>query len=220
MAERRHIDAAAKESLRKWPKKTHVFGGVGERWWLRCQPAEGEVTHPRIRPLGSKLFATQPDGLFAQFGPAGNYVDIVAIEVCSSFQNLFDKRSRYSATTTSVVLDVPLAWWNAKTHKNQTWFAASGAFRQIPLQDTFHPIRHSRAIFILPNEHYADWFRNSSAQGHEFFMPLSSIDSFNSAKMQLFLARLDPVANFYSVELNKLGKRVGEVPLETLEEDE
>src|SRR5205085_7174067 len=72
---------------------------------------------PRLTVPGSRQFQTQPDGLWLTWGiPRGRtssdalYADCVVVEACGSYQNLYDKRSRYAARTTSLEVDVRKVW--------------------------------------------------------------------------------------------------------------
>ena len=55
---------------------------------------------------------TLPDGMWLQFGGSAEepWCDVVAIEACSSFQNLLDKRSRFAPSTHSMLAICPLPW--------------------------------------------------------------------------------------------------------------
>src|SRR4051794_40711892 len=100
-------DAQAKAALRKWPLVTRIWsGGEATLYWLRAQPtAAGEVHRsPRLAVPGGAEFQTQPDGLWVATND-GTYADCVVIEACGPAQNLSDKRSRYSARTSSLLLE-------------------------------------------------------------------------------------------------------------------
>ena len=61
---------------------------------------------------GSTRLRTLPDGLWLNFGGtiADPFVDIFAIEACSTLQNLLDKRSRFAPSTHSLLAVCPVPW--------------------------------------------------------------------------------------------------------------
>ncbi len=103
-------DAVAKDTLRNWPIiASRLFrSGV----WLRLLPfpvkgESGLPTLPYLYRVGDSS-KTIPDGLYARFGE--QCVDIIAIEHCSSLQNLSDKRSRYAIGKAVSFLALPEDW--------------------------------------------------------------------------------------------------------------
>lgn len=204
------LDGKAKAILRdRWPKTCFLFGDADDgRQWLRAQPAaRAGSTHPRLVAAGAIKHKTQPDGLYVRFGEEAQFVDCVAIEVCASPQNLNDKRSRYAPSTSSIVLNVPHGWLISKCFEQQLWWQASRAFSASPPADLLVPIRHLRALYVLPNDHYREWVSEMPAAGHEYFMPISSMTSINADPLRKFLEKISPQAHFYSTNFKRLGAR-------------
>jgi hypothetical protein len=95
------LDALVRARLRQWPQRPpgHSASPKGKDGWLRGRPSETSgTTHPFLKFPGSDRLRTLPDGLWLNFGgtPEEPFVDIFAIEACSSLQNLLDKRSRFA----------------------------------------------------------------------------------------------------------------------------
>jgi hypothetical protein len=65
---------------------------------------------------------------------------------------------------------------------------ASGMFRKVPTRNKniSVPVRHLRVLYALPNADYHKWSKEHVPTGYEFFCPHSSLDSYNSPKMQSF----------------------------------
>lgn len=206
MAKAKLSDREAKEILRDWPRRSKKLWAVpgGRGFWLRAQPIDkaSKVKSPRISIPGSKLFATQPDGMYV-FLRNPEFADIVAIEVCGTPQNLNDKRSRYAATVRSLVLSCPLAWLEAeipiqKGRNTSRWEASRLFGARKPTTDLSLPIRYLRVLYALPNDMYADWVNNNVPGGHEYLCPHSSLSSHNSQNMRMFLRQLSFAGHFYT----------------------
>jgi hypothetical protein len=109
-------DAQAKAALRTWPLVTRIWSGGEYVYWLRAQPTDpGETARaPRLAIPGSAEFQTQPDGLWITLGietsvaepDAARFADCIVVEACGTAQNLNDKRARYSARTTALVIEM------------------------------------------------------------------------------------------------------------------
>lgn len=111
-------DSTAKRLMRDtWPiYKKDWLGAHGD--WLRLLPfpIRGGPIKPYLHTPGGALISS-PDGMFGAFGE--NFVDVLILEHCSSKQNFFDKRSRYGASHSSIILGLPSAWcndWIARVH--------------------------------------------------------------------------------------------------------
>jgi hypothetical protein len=92
--QRKALDILVRNSLRNWPQcPPRLQIRRGEDTWLRGRPAEDLGTcHPFLKLPGSNKLRTLPDGLWLHFGGTAEdpFVDIFAIEACSSLQNLLD----------------------------------------------------------------------------------------------------------------------------------
>jgi hypothetical protein len=205
MAKAKLKDSEAKKILLQWPGRTRTLWSTpaGSGFWLRAQPnTRGTVkTSPRIRVPGSKLFATQPDAMWV-FLHESDFADVVCVEVCGTASNLNDKRSRYSAAVRSLVLQCPLKWLLADTtiqkgRKSPRWEAARSISKK-PIGDLTLPLRFARVLYALPKDLYPKWSKNNVPGGHEYFCLHSSLDSYNSQKMQLFLRQLSFAAHFHT----------------------
>lgn len=198
-------DKQAKEVLRKWPMATTKLWPPpnGSGAWIRAQPKDGTATGPVIQAPGSDLFATQPDGLWVHFNGLES-CDLVVVEVCGSIQNLNDKRSRYMPSTHSLVLKVVPDWANevvpggyGRRQRTRRDLA-----KTLPALDADHvniPIRVLRVLYALTNEHYKLWVPNHVPTGYEFFIPHSSLGTYNSKPTQEFLKRMSVASQFRSL---------------------
>jgi hypothetical protein len=201
MSKQKLSDKEAKNILLRWPTRTKTVWPPprGSGYWIRAQPNSGNAASPRLQSPGAKLFSTQPDGLWVYF--RYSYCDVVAVEVCGSIQNLNDKRSRYFPSSHSTVLSCNPEWFSEsvtvqKGVKKARW-EACGSFKKLPSKRTL-AIRHLRVLFALPNNLYGGWRDNHVPTGHEFFCAHSSLDSYNSQPMQLFLGQMSIASQFYS----------------------
>jgi hypothetical protein len=112
--QRKALDILVRNSLRTWPQcPPGLQAPRGEDAWLRGRPAEDLGTcHPFLKLPGSNKLRTLPDGLWLHFGGTAEdpFVDIFAIEACSSLQNLLDKRSRFAPSVQSLLPVCPVPW--------------------------------------------------------------------------------------------------------------
>lgn len=195
-------DREAKNILLDWPTRTVDLwpppGGKG--CWLQGQPVSGPVPGPKLSSPGAKLFNTQPDGLWVHLAPTRS-CDVIAVEVCGTIQNLNDKRSRYIPASHSLVLNCSEKWLHEKiatkgSGKTERWRAA-GTFQKSPAGNLVVPVRLLRTLYALPNDLYYKWCPEHVPTGYEFFCPHSSLNSYNSQRMQDFLAQMSGANQFY-----------------------
>jgi hypothetical protein len=109
------LDLLVKSRLKRWGQRPPgVKPRRGKESWLRGRPAEDEtkISSPFLKIPGSTRLRTLPDGLWLNFGGtfAEPFVDILAIEACSTIQNLLDKRSRFAPSTHSMMCLCPIEW--------------------------------------------------------------------------------------------------------------
>lgn len=193
-------DFQAKSILaEKWPARPReIFPAEDGRNWLRAQPALTKgATHPRIVSPGSERLKTQPDGLYCIIGRKSVYADVIVIEVCSSEQNMHDKRSRYSPSTSALCLDVRRSWLRSEVRGGSTVWEYLGAFEVEPVDDLIIPIRHLSLICAISDEIFERINKSICPQGHEFFMPIKSLNSINGKQMRQFLSSALRKAHFY-----------------------
>jgi hypothetical protein len=196
MLKTHHTDRAAKDILRcQWPVSTALWNEVGDKAkrWLKSQPV---TNGPRLASPGSKMFHTQPDGLWVRLFVGHNevYCDVITIEVCGTLQNFSDKRARYMHSTAALVLRCPKNWMRSL---NDNVMKKAG-FSAKPESGMSFPVRHMRILYSLPSASYDRWKENGVLAAHEFLCLHSSLSSFTSQKMQIFLKQLSPSSSFYT----------------------
>lgn len=198
-------DNDAKQILLAWPTRTNRLWPPpnGKGFWLQGQPRVGDTPGPKLSAPGATLFRTQPDGLWVYFQDQ-NSCDVVVVEVCGTIQNLNDKRSRYIPASHSLVLTYSPNWMREEIKiKGKGTLPRWKAFgtRKRPLKDKTKDyvtaIRHLRVLYSLPNALYDSWCSEHVPTGYEFYCPHSSLASYNSQKMQVFLRQLSSASQFY-----------------------
>ena len=195
-------DEAKQILLDHWP----VYGGAvwpvpGKSGsWARARPAPHGGASVQLKSPGAQLFKTQPDGLWL-FVCSPEFVDAIVIEVCGKIQNLNDKRSRYMPTSHSMVAQMPKAWFSAVIQKKKEqiplWQLCAG-FTAAPSADITLPVRFLRVLYVLPSDLYDDWVPNHAPTGYEYFCTDTSLKSYKSQKMQLFLKQMSIASQFYT----------------------
>jgi hypothetical protein len=173
---------------------------------MRCQPPSeitaGRVTPgPRLSSPGAMAFKTQPDALWAAFNGRLS-CDLVAIEVCTSIQNLNDKRSRYFPSSHSLVLTASTKWLLEVIpvgKKQIPRYKAFGSLLKPNKANHFSvPVRHLRVLYALPDVQYQPWIKENANAGHEYFCAHSALDGFESVEMQGFLKQMSRTSHFFN----------------------
>lgn len=201
-------DAQAKAALRTWALVTRVWSGGEYIFWLRAQPNDVDDTQrsPRLTAAGSREFQTQPDGLWITLGGMGSqpvgtstFADCVVVEVCGTAQNLNDKRSRYSARTSALVIEMMQPWLDHEVPRQggavrmrrqllASELPASGVVRR--------PVRHVRVLYALDDTGarslYARATREIVLEAHEYMLPQRILQQWTAPEMQEFLKRMAP----------------------------
>ena len=196
------LDATVRTRLKEWPHQPPgVAPGAGA--WLRGRP-DDVVGQCFLKLPGSERLRTLPDGLWLNFGGsvAEPYVDILAIEACSTFGNLLDKRSRFAPSTQSMVAVCPLAWLLAPMTPDSTLlrWEASGVVARTPVAALVLPVRDHRVMYGLQAKHYLGFIQNQLPHAHEFFVPMDALTAKNGDKnpaMQALVSRASVYANFF-----------------------
>jgi hypothetical protein len=206
MTEPQSLDMQVKERLKRWPQRPPGLHMPrrGRHVWLRGRPGDDTKTcYPFLKLPGSTRLRTLPDGLWLNFGGtiADPFVDIFAIEACSTFQNLLDKRSRFAPSTHSLLAVCPVPWLLAPSMPEDSTprWQAIGVLLRPPVLPVVFPVRLTRVLYGLKTEHYDGFARHQLAQGHEFFAPMDALtaeDSDKNPEMQALLQRASPVSNF------------------------
>ena len=200
------LDQQVRTQLKKWPQRPPgvVASPKQPGTWLRGRPGDPAATNqPFLKLPGSNRLRTLPDGLWLHFSPdpADPYVDILCIEACSSLQNLLDKRSRFSPTTSSLMAYCPLDWLLGPAQEpNPTprWRLVR-ILKVEPTQGLTLPVRDIRVVFGLKNRHYEGFARNQVAQAHEFYCPMEALiaeDGHDNPDMRALISRASATANF------------------------
>lgn len=201
----RSLDLQVKERLRQWPQcppgvKSEL---QGQDTWLRGRPVDDLIAHPFLKLPGSTQWKTLPDGLWLNFGgtPADPYVDIFAIEACSSFTNLLDKRSRFAPSTHSLLAVCPIAWLLAAVMQNDPTprWKVTGLLASEPAAPLILPVRDMHVLYGLKRDHYLGFKRHQLPHAHEYFVPIETLTAENSDKdpdLRALLARASATANF------------------------
>jgi len=208
MRKNRSFDALVKTRLREWPQ--HPPGLTprpnGKDTWLRGRPSNEQVPcHPFLKLPGSDRLRTLPDGLWLNFGgtPEEPFVDIFAVEACISIANLLDKRSRFSASTHSMLAFCPVPWLLAAvmpSDQTPRW-RATGLLRLEPVLPFVVPVRDIRVLFALQSKNYNGFMKHQLPHAHEYFAPMDTLTAAESEKnpeLQALLARACASANFIS----------------------
>ncbi len=205
MTNRFSLDTLVRTRLKGWPQ--HPPGLAprrGQNAWLRCRPSEDtHKVHPFLKLPGSNNWRTLPDGLWLNFGgsPEDPFVDIFAIEACSTTQNLLDKRSRFAPSTHSMLAFCPVPWLLAPVTDGDPTprWRVTGIFRDQPTQPATLPVRDMRVLYGLKSRDYAGFMRTQLPHAHEFFMPLETLTEENSdlnPALRALVKRTSITANF------------------------
>jgi hypothetical protein len=199
------LDLLVKSRLKRWGQRPPGVAARKRESWLRGRPCEDAVQMcgPYLKIPGSSRLRTLPDGLWLNFG--GTYeepfVDILAIEACSTLQNLLDKRSRFAPSTHSTMCLCPIEWLLAPitdTDPTPRW-KTTGVILHEPIQHVVIPVREMRVLYGLKQDHYRGFARHQLPHAHEFFVPMDTLTEENSEQnpaLQALIARTSVSANF------------------------
>src|SRR5579875_1420977 len=200
------LDAQVRARLKKWPQRPPGLpAGRGPDAWLRGRPADDLGTcHPFLKLPGSSRLRTLPDGLWLNFGgtPSDPFVDIFAIEACSSLQNLLDKRSRFAPSTHSMLAVCPIPWLLAPLLPNDPFprWKATGVLRDVPVRPLILPVRDIRVMYGLRARHYQGFAQSQVPHPHEYFVPMEALTQENSDQdpgIRTLVSRASASANFF-----------------------
>ena len=192
------LDALVKSRLRRWPQ--HPPGlkmRPRKEAWLRGRPSEAAgPTNPFLKMPGSiNNLRTLPDGLWLNFGGTYTdpYVDIFAIEACSTLSNFLDKRSRFSASTHSILAVCPLKWLLAPVSLEDPTprWKVTRLFAVQPSLDTAIPVREVRVLFGLKKQIYNGFARHQMPHAHEFYVPMETLTEENCQNNPALRALVD-----------------------------
>jgi hypothetical protein len=208
----KYLDSLVRERLRAWPQHPPGMGARpnGTDAWLRGRPtAEPRAAaQPFLKFPGSTRLRTLPDGLWLNFGgtPVEPFVDIFAIEACATLPNLLDKRSRFAASTQSMLAYCPVPWLLAPAYSNDDvprW-RLTGVLRHAPTQPLVLPVRDVRVMYGLRPALYDGFVRTQVPHPHEYFVPMTALtepDGANEPRLRALLSRACAAASFIEVPL-------------------
>jgi hypothetical protein len=201
------LDALVRTRLRQWPQRPPGLASPpGARGgWLRGRPTENTPgCHPFLKLPGTDRMRTLPDGLWLNFGgtPEDPFVDILAIEACSSLQNLLDKRSRFAPSTHSLLAVCPVPWLLAPVTANDPTprWQATGMLRHEPATPLSAPVRDIRVMYALKPGHYQGFADSQVPHPHEYFVPMDALtaeSAYEDPRLQALFARASARANFF-----------------------
>jgi hypothetical protein len=203
MQEFRSLDALVRARLRRWPQRPP--GAPARPGWLRGRPTEIDcANHPFLKLPGSNRLRTLPDGLWLHFGgtPAEPFVDILAIEACSTLPNLLDKRSRFAPSTQSLLAVCPVPWLLGPTAPGDATprWRSTGVMREAPTQTFTLPVRDVRVFYALTRRNYRNLARCHVPHPHEYFLPMEALvaeDATDNPELCALFARASIAANFF-----------------------
>ena len=201
------VDALVRARLREWPQcPPGLQSGKPVESWLRGRPADVSGGYqPYLKYPGSDRFRTMPDGLWLHFGGSARepFVDVFAIEACSSLPNLLDKRSRFAPSTQSLMALCPLPWLLAAVAQNEPLFRwqITGVLEVEPNTALILPVRDVRVMYGLPPRHYAGFTQHQVPHPHEYFVPMDRLTdkgAANDPSVQAFVGRARAAQNFFT----------------------
>lgn len=201
------LDLLVKNRLKRWGQKPPgMKARRGKESWLRGRPGEDgtKASSPFLKIPGSSRLRTLPDGLWLNFGGsyAEPFVDILAIEACSTLQNLLDKRSRFAPSTHSMMCLCPVEWLLAPATPSDPTprWRTTGVILHEPSHDIAIPVREMRVLYGLKQDHYKGFARHQLPHAHEFFVPMETLTEENSEDnpaLRELLARASVASNFF-----------------------
>lgn len=208
MANYPSLDKLVRARLRQWPQRPPGIAQTpGARdGWLRGRPCESTGTNfPFLKLPGSNRFRTLPDGLWMNFGGTAQeaYVDIFAIEACSTLTNLLDKRSRFAPTTHSLLAVCPVPWLLRPVLEGDPTprWKVTGVIRAEPTTALIVPVRDIKVMYALKTRHYQGFTESQIPHPHEFFVPMEALTAergHESPAIRALVARSAVNANFLS----------------------
>ncbi len=202
------LDQLVRKRLRTWPQQPPGASALGPKGtWLRGRPGDPAVaSHPFLKLPGSNRLRTLPDGLWLHFSPDRSepYCDILCIEACASIQNLFDKRSRFAPSTSSLLAFCPVPWLLAPTQPGDPTprWRLIRLLRGAPTEPLVLPVRDIRVLYGLKTRHYEGFARRQVPHPHEYFCPMEALTAergHEDPAMRALLARASAAASFFQL---------------------
>lgn len=202
------MDAYVRERIRAWPQTPpglEQADARGRGVWLKARPGPAlENDAPSLKIPGASRMRTFPDGLWLWFGgnQADPYVDIFAIEVCGSLQNLLDKRSRYTPSLHSLLVSCPGIWLRRPVSDQDATprWQRIGLFDTVPETAMALPVRDMRVLYALKTKHFREFAACNIAHAHELFAPVDILvdeTGWQTPALRQFLFHAARRANFW-----------------------
>lgn len=209
MAHYLQLDALVQKRLREWPQRPPGLIENSKRpaSWLRGRPSESTgFGVPYLKIPGSTRMRTLPDGLWINFGGTAvdPFVDIFAIEACSTMQNLLDKRSRFAPSTHSLVVVCPVPWLLAPvspTDPTPRW-RCTGIIAHEPSLPLSVPVRDLKVMYALRRVAYREFAGSQVPHAHEFFVPMEALTeerAHENPAMRALVSRASISGNFLCI---------------------
>lgn len=200
------LDKLVRERLRQWPQRPPGLkeSPSGRDGWLRGRPCEKTGSNfPFLKLPGSDRFKTLPDGLWMNFGGTVHepFVDIFAIEACSSLANLLDKRSRFAPSTHSLLAVCPVPWLLSAvstTDATARW-RITRVISAEPTMPLVLPVRDIKVMYGLKDRHYQGFTGSQIPHPHEYFVPMDALTAergHESPAIRALVSRAAVNANF------------------------
>lgn len=202
------LDGFVRERIRAWPQTPpglEAADARGHGVWLKARPGPAsENDAPSLKIPGAARMRTFPDGLWLWFGgtAADPFVDIFAIEVCGSLQNLLDKRSRYTPSLHSLLISCPAVWLKravAEQDDIPRW-RTIGLFEREPETTVALPVRDMRVLYALKPRQFDEFAAHNIAHAHELFAPIDVLideAGWQAPALRQFLFHAARRANFW-----------------------
>ena len=180
---------------------------MGPGAWIKARPGTvDDIDYPFLKLPGASRLRTVPDGLWLRFGGTERdpFVDIFVIEVCGSFTNLLDKRSRFAPSMHSMLAVCPLPWLldPYSSYDETPRWRCTRLMKRRPETPLTLPVRDIRVMYALRPRHYEGFAATHVPHAHEFFAPVSVLldpEGWQQPSLRAFIARTSPRANFWAL---------------------
>ena len=206
-----HDELMRTRLVSKWSSATDAFSqGSQKAKWIRCQPKArhaANVVHPHLHRPGAVTGWIRPDCMYVRATPEQGYIfaDVMTFEVCSSFQNIEEKRGKYGAGDSALLVDFRGKWLSTplypsgpKTAYSYLFGNQDGAVETDDAKDITAVTRALRVLyFINRNKIKDEQVRDIVPRAWEFFFPDSSIKSLTAQQFRDFIKRISPDSHFY-----------------------
>lgn len=130
--------------------------------------------------------------MYVQLATDAVTADILAIETCGSLQNVHDKRSRFLASTGSLLLLIPARWLGGLQQVqhgaiHERWRTFGDAVTAKPADDMRVPVARLRIFLFVPDDHLESIAEKIALEPHEYLLPHSAFRNQYHPKMKAML---------------------------------